>query len=178
MGIIPTLAFQWWWRHDVRSWNDPSPDSDCLKISWHLNPPIYRNRKNHFHIDTPISFLSIIFNLWIKMGYAILQFMAIFIHFPQWPEKKYPISPWNQAIQLGAKPVVWHGKNPSKIRTIGFRVFRVFPQIYPNIMANLTNNRYNMCIYIYNMGILNGYYYRLIMVNSYHGQSARYPATK
>jgi hypothetical protein len=35
-----------------------------------------------------------------------------------------------------------------------------------------------ICVYIYNMGILNGYYYRLIMVNSYHGQSARYPATK
>ena len=92
--------------------------------------------------------------------------------------KKVSHIPLEPGDTIGGETCCVAWEKPSKIRTIGFRVFRVFPQIYPNIMANLTNNRYNVYIYIYNMGILNGYYYRLIMVNSYHGQSARYPATK
>ena len=82
------------------------------------------------------------------MGYAILQFMAIFIHFPQWPEKKVSHIPLEPGDTIGGETCCVAWEKPSKIRTIGFRVFRVFPQIYPNIMANLTNNRYNMCIYI------------------------------
>ena len=93
-------------------------------------------------------------------------------------KKKVSHIPLEPGDTIGGETCCVAWEKPSKIRTIGFRVFRVFPQIYPNIMANLTNNRYNVYIYIYNMGILNGYYYRLIMVNSYHGQLARYPATK
>ena len=92
-------------------------------------------------------------------------------------KKKYPISPWNQAIQLGAKPVVWHGKNHQKSGPLDSG-FSVFSPKYIQISWPILPTIDIICVYIYNMGILNGYYYRLIMVNSYHGQSARYPATK
>ena len=82
------------------------------------------------------------------MEYAILQFMAMFVHFPQWPEKKYPISPWNQAIQLGAKPVVWHGKNHQKSGPLDSG-FSVFSPKYIQISWPILPTIDIICVYIY-----------------------------
>ena len=121
--------------------------------------------------------MSVIFNLWI---YGIWD-TGIYGHVHSFSTMAIEVShiPLEPGDTIGGETcfVAWE-KPSSRPLDSGFSVFSPkYIQIsWPILPAIDLTFVYN--IYIYNMGILNGYYYRLIMVNSYHGQSARYAATK
>ena len=162
-------------RREVMTWSIPR-----FRLSENIVAPkssdLSESKKSFSHWYTYIISVNN-FQFMDKNGICDTSIYGHFHSFSTMAGKKVSHIPLEPGDTIGGETfcVAWENHQKSGPLDSGFSVFSPkYIQISWPILPTIDI----ICVYIYNMGILNGYYYRLIMVNSYHGQSARYPATK